>query len=655
MSINGDFLKCVEIRPNKDNLSSLWTKEKLDKDQIIGIIDKNSTNDPNAILLFGLIRPEPAAVMDAINVTVKTLDNKIYVQTRREIEENEKLISNKWINNIEKGDENISVSTEVIAGGIKNEDKKIIDGEKDSPTLDYESTIHEEKSQTSSQPIKESYSFNCSEDNDPNGQHRCHLCSKSFSSASGLKQHSHIHCSSKPFRCHICNKSYTQFSNLCRHRRVHLDGWTCNNCNLSLPNHSSLIKHRSICEMASTLYKPITNPHGILNVSNYWPPFLNINSNVHFPFPNPLFPSIGFPNLRNNLMNNTGFGENNNERETNNNSSNNSESDIIPSILKNFEKTSSPEIQNSLISSQLTLESKGHENESNPLDLSLNKNIEKYISDGMETEEKLETPNDKEHNDDEKDIPKNFTLFQPQLNITPTITSPNRKSPETNPLMSLLEQSVKNTTKNITEITPPMNPFSTSAFFSMLQRPFQYSNLLSQTAMQPQHAINNMTNGHINGLRGSHKSTSNGCGLSLNSAPHFKSNKDRYTCKFCNKVFPRSANLTRHLRTHTGEQPYKCQYCERSFSISSNLQRHVRNIHNKEKPFKCDQCDRCFGQQTNLDRHIKKHENGSVGSLSGKQSASPPSLHNKASNGIDFTAQSIFAATKNALFNRPLI
>lgn len=84
--------------------------------------------------------------------------------------------------------------------------------------------------------------------------------------------------------------------------------------------------------------------------------------------------------------------------------------------------------------------------------------------------------------------------------------------------------------------------------------------------------------------------------------------KDRYTCKFCGKVFPRSANLTRHLRTHTGEQPYKCTYCERNFSISSNLQRHVRNIHNKEKPFKCPLCDRCFGQQTNLDRHLKKHE-----------------------------------------------
>ncbi|XP_071513073.1 uncharacterized protein [Panulirus ornatus] len=84
--------------------------------------------------------------------------------------------------------------------------------------------------------------------------------------------------------------------------------------------------------------------------------------------------------------------------------------------------------------------------------------------------------------------------------------------------------------------------------------------------------------------------------------------RERYSCKYCGKVFPRSANLTRHLRTHTGEQPYKCKFCERSFSISSNLQRHVRNIHNKEKPYKCRLCERAFGQQTNLDRHMKKHE-----------------------------------------------
>ncbi|XP_033012303.1 histone-lysine N-methyltransferase PRDM16 isoform X5 [Lacerta agilis] len=96
------------------------------------------------------------------------------------------------------------------------------------------------------------------------------------------------------------------------------------------------------------------------------------------------------------------------------------------------------------------------------------------------------------------------------------------------------------------------------------------------------------------------------------SDPILRKGKERYTCRYCGKIFPRSANLTRHLRTHTGEQPYRCKYCDRSFSISSNLQRHVRNIHNKEKPFKCHLCNRCFGQQTNLDRHLKKHEHESV-------------------------------------------
>lgn len=119
----------------------------------------------------------------------------------------------------------------------------------------------------------------------------------------------------------------------------------------------------------------------------------------------------------------------------------------------------------------------------------------------------------------------------------------------------------------------------------------------------------NLINGEAHSPVQRQSSSSSGGGNAAGGAANvLGKNKDRYACKFCGKVFPRSANLTRHLRTHTGEQPYKCKYCERSFSISSNLQRHVRNIHNKERPFKCALCERCFGQQTNLDRHLKKHE-----------------------------------------------
>nr|XP_057935522.1 histone-lysine N-methyltransferase MECOM isoform X3 [Doryrhamphus excisus] len=124
--------------------------------------------------------------------------------------------------------------------------------------------------------------------------------------------------------------------------------------------------------------------------------------------------------------------------------------------------------------------------------------------------------------------------------------------------------------------------------------------------------------------------------------------KERYTCRYCGKIFPRSANLTRHLRTHTGEQPYRCKYCDRSFSISSNLQRHIRNIHNKEKPFKCHLCDRCFGQQTNLDRHLKKHENGN---LSGTAMSSPQSELDGSSAILDDKEDSYFNEIRNFISN----
>ncbi|XP_063772269.1 histone-lysine N-methyltransferase MECOM isoform X2 [Pseudophryne corroboree] len=124
--------------------------------------------------------------------------------------------------------------------------------------------------------------------------------------------------------------------------------------------------------------------------------------------------------------------------------------------------------------------------------------------------------------------------------------------------------------------------------------------------------------------------------------------KERYTCRYCGKIFPRSANLTRHLRTHTGEQPYRCKYCDRSFSISSNLQRHVRNIHNKEKPFKCHLCDRCFGQQTNLDRHLKKHENGNI---SGTAASSPHSESEGTGAVLDDKEDSYFTEIRNFIGN----
>uniref|UniRef100_G3WDY1 PR/SET domain 16 n=1 Tax=Sarcophilus harrisii TaxID=9305 RepID=G3WDY1_SARHA len=146
------------------------------------------------------------------------------------------------------------------------------------------------------------------------------------------------------------------------------------------------------------------------------------------------------------------------------------------------------------------------------------------------------------------------------------------------------------------------------------------------------------------------------------SDPILRKGKERYTCRYCGKIFPRSANLTRHLRTHTGEQPYRCKYCDRSFSISSNLQRHVRNIHNKEKPFKCHLCNRCFGQQTNLDRHLKKHEHENVpvsqhaGVITNHLGTSASSPNSESDNHalLDEKEDSYFSEIRNFIANSEL-
>ncbi|MBV95921.1 PR domain zinc finger protein 16, partial [Eschrichtius robustus] len=81
--------------------------------------------------------------------------------------------------------------------------------------------------------------------------HACPDCGKTFATSSGLKQHKHIHSTVKPFICEVCHKSYTQFSNLCRHKRMHADCRTqikCKDCGQMFSTTSSLNKHRRFCE-----------------------------------------------------------------------------------------------------------------------------------------------------------------------------------------------------------------------------------------------------------------------------------------------------------------------------------------------------------------------------------------------------------------------
>jgi KRAB domain-containing zinc finger protein len=63
----------------------------------------------------------------------------------------------------------------------------------------------------------------------------------------------------------------------------------------------------------------------------------------------------------------------------------------------------------------------------------------------------------------------------------------------------------------------------------------------------------------------------------------------------CEKKFTRSAGVTNHKRTHTGEMPYKCDVCEKKFTRSAGLTNHKRT-HTGEMPYECTFCKKTFSR-----------------------------------------------------------
>lgn len=76
-----------------------------------------------------------------------------------------------------------------------------------------------------------------------------------------------------------------------------------------------------------------------------------------------------------------------------------------------------------------------------------------------------------------------------------------------------------------------------------------------------------------------------------------------FTCKYCNKSFPKDYR-SEHLRTHTGQKDHQCPQCGKQFISGGSLKRHMV-CHSQERKYKCNMCPKSYARSDKLLAHIR--------------------------------------------------